>query len=157
MEEYIKTEIERFSKRFANDESCLQFLEQVKWTEGFVCPKCGHNNYCKGATSYSRRCTRCKKEISPMANTLFHRCKIPLATAFKMAYLTCKFPDISSYAMNQQFNIRRMTCYHFQRKVRACLDEGKHDVFVKALVTSLSSGADGLHGDTVNQTRSDKL
>jgi predicted RNA-binding Zn-ribbon protein involved in translation (DUF1610 family) len=157
MEEDVRAEIERFSERFADDESCLQFLEQIKWSNGFICPKCGHTNYCKGTTHHSRRCTRCKKEISPMANTLFHRCKIPLATAFKMAYLTCKFPDISSYAMNQQFNIRRMTCYHFQRKVRECLDDGKHDIFVKALVTSLSSGSDGFQSDTIDQPGSNQL
>lgn len=152
MEEDINAVIERFSKQFSTDESCLKFLEQIKWKDGFVCPNCGHTNYCKGTSPRSRRCTKCKKEISPMANTLFHRCKIPLATAFKMAYLTCKFPNISSYEMNRVFNIRRMTCYNFQRKVRLCLDEGKHDVFVKALVSSLSSGADGLHSDTVHKT-----
>ncbi len=92
-----------------------------------------------------------------MANTLFHRCRIPLATAFKMAYLTCKFPDISSYSLNKTFEIRRMTCYHFQRKVRACLEEGQHDVFVRALVDSLSSGADGFERDTVDQAGGDQL
>jgi DNA-directed RNA polymerase subunit RPC12/RpoP len=157
MEQEIKIEIERVTKRFANDESCLKFLEQIKWSGGFVCPKCGHTNYCKGTTSHSRRCTRCKKEISPMANTLFHRCKIPLATAFKMAYLTCKFPDISSYALNKEFNVRRMTCYHFQKKVKACLDEDQHDIFVKALVSTLSSGADRLQSNTVDEAGSNQL
>ncbi|MBE0650411.1 MAG: transposase [Bacteroidales bacterium] len=157
MEQELKIEIERFSKRFANDESCLKFLEQIKWEEGFVCPNCGHTNYCKGATSHSRRCTRCKKDISPMANTLFHRCRIPLTVAFKMAYLTCKFPDISSYALNKEFNVRRMTCYNFQRKVRSCLDEGKHDIFVKALVSTLSSGTDRLQSDAVDKAGNDKL
>lgn len=151
MEEEIRTEIERFSKHFATNESCLKFLEQIKWKEGFVCPKCGHTNYCKGTSPHSRRCTRCKKEISSRANTLFHHCKIPLTTAFKMAYLTCKFPDISSYSMNKMFNVRRMTCYHFQRKVRICLDEGEHDIFVKALVSTLSAGTDGIQSYTVDK------
>ena len=151
MEDKVKIEMERFEKRFATDESCLKFLEQIKWKDGFVCPKCGHTNYCKGTRPHSKRCTRCKKEVSPKANTLFHRCKIPLATAFKMAYLTCKFPDISSYEMNRVFNVRRMTCYNFQRKVRACLDEGEHDIFVKSLVSYLSSGTDGIQSDTVDE------
>lgn len=155
MEEEVRSEMERFSRRFATEESCLQFLEQVKWKDGFVCPKCGHTNYCKGSTSHSRRCTRCKKEISPTANTLFHHCKIPLSVAFKMAYLTCKFPDISSYTMNRVFNIRRMTCYHFQRKVRSCLEEGEQDFFVEALLHSLSAGTDGLQGHMVHKAGRD--
>ena len=143
--------------RFADDESCLRFLEQLKWSDGFVCPKCGHTNYCKGKMPHSRRCTRCKREISPMANTLFHRCKIPLATAFKMAYLTCRFPDISSYTMNKEFNVRRMTCYHFQRKVRDCFGDGRQDIFVKALIMSLSAGTDSFQSHTVHQPGSDQL
>lgn len=157
MEEEIRLEMERFSGRFATDESCLKFLERVKWENGFACPKCGHTNYCRGTTLHSRRCTRCKKEVSPTANTLFHHCKIPLSVAFKMAYITCKFPDISSYAMNDLFHIRRMTCYHFQRKVKNCFEDGRHDLFVKALLNSLASGTDGFQSNTVHHAGHDQF
>lgn len=69
-----------------------------------------------------------------------------------MAYLTCKFPDISSYSMNRIFDVRRMTCYNFQRKVRNCLEEGEHDLFVKALMNSLSSGSDRFQSNAVNKS-----
>ena len=125
--------LEKFSSRFQTNESCLRFLASIKWKDGFVCSHCGHINYCKGKTQYSRRCTRCKKEASPTAQTLFHRCKIPLTTAFKIVYLSCKFPDITSSAISKQLNIRQMTCYHFQKKVKECIKGQQEDQLLKEI------------------------
>ncbi len=121
----IKNELFRFSQRFKDDEACLQFLNAQKWGSGFICPYCSNVNYCKGKKKYTRRCTRCKKEISPTAHTVFHRCKIPLKKAFEIVYLSCKYPDISSYEMSDILEIRRMTCYHFQKRVKDCKRNGK--------------------------------
>lgn len=112
--------LSKFRKVFWNDARCKSFLSDYKWQEGFVCTKCGNTNYCKGKTDYSRRCTRCKKEESVTANTMFHRCKIPLQKAFEMAYLVCNSPAISSYEINRLIGIRHMTCYDFQKKVQLC-------------------------------------
>jgi len=127
----VTVALQNFSNRFKTDESCLRFLASIKWKEGFVCSHCGHINYCKGKTQYSRRCTRCKKEASPTAQTLFHRCKIPLRTAFKIVYLSCKFPDITSSAISRQLDMRQMTCYHFQKKVKECLKSQREDPILK--------------------------
>ncbi len=130
----INEELNKFSVIFKDEESCLRFLDKYKWENGFLCPHCGNNNYCKGKKYLSRRCTRCKKEISPTAHTLFHHCRIPLKTAFKIVYLSCKFPDISSYEMNNILGIRRMTCYHFQKKVKNCMNFGKDDPLLNKIL-----------------------
>ncbi len=129
-------DLKSFSVIFSDEESCLRFLAKQKWQNGFVCPHCGNNNYCKGKKPYMRRCTRCKKEISPTAHTLFHRCKIPLKKAFAIVYLSCKYPDKSSYEMNRQIGVRRMTCYHFQKKIKGCFREGIQDAFIKKIIST---------------------
>jgi len=143
-EEQFQTELDAFSRRFSDDEACLEFLAGMKWKQGFVCDKCGHTNYCKGKTEHSRRCTRCKKEISPTAHTLFHRCRIPLKTAFKIVYLSCKHPDISSYSLSNFMDVRRMTCYQFQKKVKSCKNDNKQQELIRALTEDLFPDADGL-------------
>ncbi len=135
----IKEELKRFSHHFVDDESCLRFLEEQKWKDGFVCPHCGNLNYCKGKKDRSRRCTRCKKEISPTAQTLFHRCKIPLKKAFEIVYLSCKYPVISSYEMNDILNLRRMTCYHFQKKIRECAGLVREDQLVTKIKQTVTA------------------
>ena len=112
-----------FSEIFHNEESCLKFLANEKWEKEFVCRKCGHTNYCKGKKPYSRRCTKCKAEESATAHTVFHRCRIPLTDAFKITYMVCHSPDISTYEISRKIEIRQMTCWKFKKKIVECIDD----------------------------------
>lgn len=75
-----------FQKQFTDDNSCLEYLSEIKWTLGFVCPKCGHNHYCKATKKHSRQCTRCNNISSPTSGTLFHKVKFPILKAFYIVY-----------------------------------------------------------------------
>lgn len=114
---------DEFESRFATAEQCLKILSDEKWKDGFVCNYCGHTNYCKGKTPYSRRCTRCKHEESAIAHTVLHHCKIPINKAFHIAYLVCNNPEISSHELSRQIDIRQMTCWKFKKKITECIQE----------------------------------
>ena len=130
MKQFFKSlDIEKFSTRFASENECLQFLSEQKWTDGFVCRKCGHTRYCKGKTPYARRCTRCKSEESATAHTLFHRCHIPIIEAFQMVFRVCSNPRISSYELSREMEIRQMTCWKLKGKLMECLEnKGEIDI-----------------------------
>jgi hypothetical protein len=113
----------QFENIFSTEEKCLEFLAKEKWKDGFFCRKCGHDNYCKGKKAHSRRCTRCKTEESATAHTFFHKCKFPLTEAFKITYLVCHEPDISSSKLSEDINLRQMTCWKFKKKIADCIDK----------------------------------
>ncbi|MFC2106763.1 transposase [Bacteroidota bacterium] len=121
-----------FENLYNCDNNCLEILSQRKWKDGFKCRHCGNTNYCMGKAPLSRRCTRCKKEESVTANTIFHRCKIPMKDAFKMAYLICHNTDISTYELSRIMNLRQMTCWKFKKKITECLEKGGDAVGVKS-------------------------
>ncbi|MDA3819061.1 MAG: transposase, partial [Candidatus Delongbacteria bacterium] len=75
-----------FQERFPDDDSCYQYLTELKWGAGFVCPNCGHTNYCNGRRKYDRQCTSCHRISSPTSGTLFHQLKFPVLKAFYIAY-----------------------------------------------------------------------
>ncbi len=112
-----------FESTFSDDLKCLEILASEKWKDGFVCRKCRHRNFCQGKTPFSRRCTRCKHDESATAHTIFHRCKIPLNEAFKIAYMVCCKPDISSYDLSRILEKRQMTCWKFKKKIAECLQK----------------------------------
>ena len=121
-----------FEKQFSSTESCLAYLAEQKWKDGFVCKKCGHTNSCDGRKPYTRRCTKCKHQESATANTVFHGCKIPLPEAFKLTYMVCHNPNISSHEISRVFEIRQMTCWSFKKKITECISEkGDFDVLKK--------------------------
>lgn len=115
--------------RFATADECLRFLSDQKWPEGFICRRCGHTNFCRGKTPYSRRCTRCKHEESAKAHTIFHRCHIPITEAFRIIYLVCHDPKVSTYELSRQIELRQMTCWKLKAKLKECLEKrGEIDV-----------------------------
>ncbi len=126
--------VDKYKIVIPDEESALKLLSEIKWKDGFVCIKCGSTNYCKGKSSSSRRCTRCKKEESATSHTIFHRCKIPINNALEIAFLVCNVAAISSYEISRQLDMRHMTCYGFQKKVIGCLNGENDDKLLKAIL-----------------------
>jgi tRNA(Ile2) C34 agmatinyltransferase TiaS len=132
------TYLNKFEEVFIDDESCLSLLSDLKWEKPYVCTKCGNTNYCRGKNKYSRRCTRCKKEESPTANTIFHRCKFPLKKAFEIVLLACQVPAMSSYKISDQIELRHMTCYNFRKKILNCHDKSDESDFLRKLLSRIN-------------------
>ncbi len=131
------TYAEQFRSVITDETTSLKLLSEIKWKDGFVCSKCGSQNYCKGKSEFSRRCTRCKKDESATANTIFHRCKIPINLAMEIVYLVCNVADISSYEISRQIVTRHMTCYGFQKKVIACRNGKNDDKLLKSILLTV--------------------
>lgn len=131
-----------FRKLYAKEETCQAILAAYKWADGYSCTKCENTNYCSGKSKYSRRCTRCKKDESVTANTVFHHCKIPLSKAFEIAFLICNMPAISSYEISRQIEVRHMTCYNFQKKIINCRNEETKDELLEKILAELNARVD---------------
>ncbi len=113
----------KFAQKLYDDaDSVLQFVADVKWKDGFVCRSCGHTNFCEGKKPFSRRCTRCKKEESAIAHTLFHNIKFPINKAFFIAYNVCVLGnEFSSYNFSDQLGLNQMTCWKFRKRIQTCM------------------------------------
>jgi Transposase zinc-ribbon domain len=126
MSSIFKNELndKQLEELFDSDEKCLEFLADLKWSEGFTCRKCGNTNYCTGKTPFSRRCTKCKTEESSTAGTIFHNCKFPVSKAFYIAYNVCKGKEeISTYEFARRLSLRQMTCWNFKTKIQHALQQ----------------------------------
>jgi len=127
-------------KLFVDSQKALNFIAEVKWESGFVCRNCGHTNFCEGKTPSSRRCTRCKKEESATANTIFHNIKFPINKAFYIAYTVCvEGKEISSYEYSHQLGLNQMTCWKFRKRIKDCVLQHAHNKKNVAIQTILMS------------------
>jgi hypothetical protein len=117
-------DVERFKQTFNTQEECLEMLANAKWEKGFVCRNCGNDRYCAGRTLFSRRCTRCKKDESATAHTIFHHCRMELPLAFEIAYMVCGTPKIAASEISHILETRHMTCLNFKKRIIKCLKSG---------------------------------
>lgn len=117
-EKLFAMSIEEFEHIFLVESDCISWLATEKWQNGFVCHSCGHTHYCEGQQTGSRRCTKCKKEESIKAHTIFQNCKLPLKTSMHLMLYAYHNPDISSIEMCNKLGIRQMTCWRMKNLVK---------------------------------------
>lgn len=112
----------KFNRAFATDDDCYRYLADIKWEMGYVCLRCGNENYCLGKKPFSRRCTRCKHDESPTAGTMFDRCKFSLLLAFNIAFkIATKKKGMSSMELSNEFELRQKTCWEFKWKIQQAM------------------------------------
>jgi len=115
---------DEFSLMYPDDESCLKFLAEIKWENGYACSKCGHTNFSAGRSPYSRRCTRCGYDESPTAFTLLQNTRLPIRKAFYMIFLVYNSKgNISSHKLSSILDIRQSTCWAYSAKIRKAMKE----------------------------------
>ncbi len=106
---------------FKDDETCLQYLFDIRWPDGFVCPDCGSG---KGYPITSRaaiKCADCNKQVYLKAGTVMEKTKTSLCDWFAGAYLmTTLTPGISAVQFQRQVNIPSYECaFQILHKLRA--------------------------------------
>lgn len=76
---------QEFRDWFPDDASCLDFLEVLRWPDGFVCPVCQGSDAWRTAREMWM-CSTCGRKTSVTAGTIFHRSHTPISTWFAAAW-----------------------------------------------------------------------
>lgn len=98
--------VKEFRERFATEESCVSYLTQCRWPDGFVCPVCHGSNHWYLSKRRLWVCQKCRKETSPTAGTLMHRTHIPIQEWFWVAYLVSTMtPGLSATQLQRQLGV----------------------------------------------------
>jgi hypothetical protein len=74
-----------FAERFGTEENCRAYLEQLRWPDGFVCPRCGHRGGWKIRRQQSQ-CAACLYAVSVTAGTILQDTHKPLRLWFRTAW-----------------------------------------------------------------------
>jgi len=80
-EDYPKTMLE-LERRFSSEAACREYLVELRWPGGFVCPRCGASKSVQIRRDIWR-CVACRKEVSVTAGTVFPHSKLPLTLWFR--------------------------------------------------------------------------
>jgi transposase-like protein len=77
-----------FEAWFVDDEACRDYLERLRWSNGFECPLCrGREAWRTGRGLWM--CRSCGRQTSVTAGTVFHRSRLPLRTWFAAIWFVC--------------------------------------------------------------------
>src|SRR2546426_4921812 len=114
-----------FQKRFAAEEACLEYLIASRWSEGFVCPRCGSTDAWWKASRRLFECKACRYQASVTAGTVMHRSRMPLRVWVLAAYLvTTHTPGLSARPFARPLDLHYETAFQMLHKLRAALGCG---------------------------------
>lgn len=106
MEQYPKTLLE-FEKQFDSDTACRRYIYQLRWPDGFICPRCGHQK----AWIMRRKhwwCSRCKFQVSVTAGTIFQDSHVPLRIWFRAIWhIVSQKQGISAKGLQRVLGLKR--------------------------------------------------
>ncbi len=119
-EDFPKNELE-FDRRFHHEQACLDYLFQLRWPEGFICPDCGHRAHWKSSRALYL-CRKCQKQISVTSGTIFHGAKKSLVVWFKaLWWFSTRKSGVNALALQQQLGLGSYrTAWCWLQKFRTC-------------------------------------
>jgi transposase-like protein len=132
-------DIREISEKFATDEQCLAYLQQMRWPDGLVrCPECGCKDIKRVDRSLDKRgkntrkwfflCGEktCRNQFTPTSGTLFHDTHLPLIVWFHaVAILLNAKKGISAKQLQRDLGIGGYkTAWYLNHRIRESMREG---------------------------------
>lgn len=111
-----------FHAWFPTDADCLDYLEWLRWRDGFVCDDCGHDGGWRLGDGRFK-CMGCGSRTSVTAGTIFDRTRTPLTVWFTAIWLfTTSKNGISALSLKRVLEIGSyQTAWAMLHRVRSIL------------------------------------
>ena len=121
MEDYPRN-LKEFDLRFGTEEACRAYLLQLRWPDGFCCPRCA----CRESSpvrSILLRCAACRYQVSVTAGTIFQDTRTPLRLWFQaMWWVTTQKNGASALGLQRVLGLQTYeTAWTLLHKLRRAM------------------------------------
>jgi len=118
------TNLIKWQKKFNTETSCSDHLIQLRWADGFICPKCNHNHGYYNSNRVHFECASCHKQTSVICGTIFHGSKVSLLKWFwAIFYISSDKGGISALRLSKLISVSWKTAFHLLRKIRKAMGD----------------------------------
>lgn len=108
--------------KFPDEQSCRDYLEKARWSEGIICPHCGYNEVYKFKDGKLYKCKECRKQFTVKIGTIFEDSALPLQKWFLAIYLiTAHKKGISSLQLSKDINVTQKTAWFMLGRIRQAI------------------------------------
>ncbi len=105
VEDYPR-DLAEFERRFASDEACRMYLAQLRWPEGFRCPRCRRQKAWPARDGQLWHCAACGHQTSVTAGTIFQDTRTRLPTWFRaMWWVTNQKTGVSALGLQRTLGL----------------------------------------------------
>lgn len=132
-------EIESFDRMFSNDDSCLQFLFELRCADR-ACPRCQRRGqYHRHRAKQCFTCTCGRSHCHPRTGTLFTGSPMPLSKWFLAVFMLRVTPDLPAQQLAGWLDVTYPTAWRMKRRIQAATADCPSQAFEDALLCCCSS------------------
>lgn len=111
-----------WQRQFGSEADCLNHIKQMRWPNGFICPRCSCEHGYELTTRDVYECSQCHKQTSVTADTLFHGSRISLSKWFWAIYfLGSDKGSISALRLSKLIEVNWRTARLILSKLRTAM------------------------------------
>jgi transposase-like protein/transcription elongation factor Elf1 len=116
-------DLAEFERRFATDAACRAYLLQLRWPDGFRCPRCGQAKAWPVRERGLMQCTACGRQTSVTAGTIFQDIRTPLPVWFRAMWaVTSQKTGISALGLQRELGLHSYkTAWSWLHKLRRAM------------------------------------
>lgn len=120
-----------FYTTFSTEQACRDFLEQARWSDGIVCPKCGViGKAYKFKDGRLFKCGACRQQFTVRIGTIFEDSKISLQKWLLAIYLSTSLKKgISSIQLAKYLKVRQATAWFMLSRIRHVVKSHSFELF----------------------------
>lgn len=119
----MKYTVKQLMADFPDDVACLEWLVQYLYADGIICPKCDEptKHYrVSGRRSYV--CSKCGNHFYPLAGTIFHKSRTPLADWFHAIYImSTNKSGTSARQIQREIGVTYKTAWRIMHQIRSMM------------------------------------
>lgn len=109
-------------ERFHKEDECRKVLEELRWPDGAICPRCEGDQHNYDSVRGVFDCKSCGYQFSVLANTIFHDTKLPLRKWFMATLLIVESKKgMSANQMKRILKVSYKTAWYLCHRIRAAM------------------------------------
>jgi transposase-like protein len=134
---------------FSDLDVCTEFVANLRWPDGPVCPRCGSVEHSYLSTRRIWKCKGCKKQYSVKLGTIFEDSPLGLDKWLPAVWLTANSKNgISSHELARSLGITQKSAWFMLHRIRLAMQTGsfkKLDGEVEVDETYIGGKARNMH------------
>lgn len=122
----------QLTEAFKTEFDCYKYLENLRWSNGIICPICGatHENatFWKLKNKITYKCSKCRERFNVKVGTIFEETRLSLRKWFMAIFLlTNHSKGISSVQLSKDLHVTQKTAWFLAHRIRRITENFRID------------------------------
>lgn len=124
-----------FQERFNTEKACREYLFELRWSNGYQCPKCGYTEYYLISTRNKYQCKDCRYQASVTVGTVMDRSHLSLQIWLIAIYLIARDKrGYSAMQISKELGLPYNTAWFLVHRIRHAMAQRDNNYTLAGIV-----------------------